>query len=57
MITSKAHGQFMWFLMRPLSDIHSKMIHLWRGGLLASLMHGQLLASEENGCGRGTIGL
>ncbi len=51
----------MWFHIWPPSDIRAKVIRLWLGGLLVSLrvMHGHLhlRASEENGCGRGTIGL
>jgi hypothetical protein len=57
MITSQIHGQFEWFYMRLRSDIRAKMNPLWRGGLLVSLMDVHLHASEENGCGRGTIGL
>jgi hypothetical protein len=57
MITSKVHGQFMWPHMWLPSDIRAKMIRLWRGGLLASLMHGYLQASEEGGCSTGTIAL
>ena len=43
--------------MRLSGDIRAKMIRLWRGGLLVSLMHGHLHASEENGCGMGPIDL
>jgi hypothetical protein len=43
--------------MRLHSDIRAKTIRLWRGGLLVSLMHDHLHASEENGCGMGPIGI
>ena len=52
---SRVHVQIMWFHMGLPSDVFAKIIRLWRGGLLVSPMFGHVHASQESGCGRGTI--